>query len=196
MLFRSHISGQLRVAPEHICSDVLAYMGKPSAQIYKQFLERYDSIERRHNKKQYVLPYLMSSHPGSTLKDAIQLAEYINQLGYMPEQVQDFYPTPSTISTCMYYTGMDPFTRKKVFVAQSPHDKALQRALIQFKKPENHKLVMEALRLENRMDLVGFDKKCLIPPRVMKPKDKEKDKLRNSKSNKVYMAKKKTKSRR
>ncbi len=165
-----HISGQLRVAPEHVSDNVLKYMGKPSNGVYRSFLKRYDKINSRFNKEQYVIPYLMSSHPGSTMKDAIELAEYIRELGYMPQQVQDFYPTPSTISTCMYYTGYDPRTMEKVYVPKSSHEKAMQRALIQYKDPKNYSLVREALVKENRQDLIGFDKKCLIPPRNINKK--------------------------
>jgi len=145
-------------------------MGKPSNGVYRSFLKRYDKINSRFNKEQYVIPYLMSSHPGSTMKDAIELAEYIRELGYMPQQVQDFYPTPSTISTCMYYTGYDPRTMEKVYVPKSSHEKAMQRALIQYKDPKNYSLVREALVKENRQDLIGFDKKCLIPPRNINKK--------------------------
>lgn len=164
-LCQHHISGQLRVAPEHISDNVLKLMGKPSSKVYKTFLKRYETINQKTGKKQYVVPYLMSSHPGSTLKEAIELAEYIRDLGYMPEQVQDFYPTPSTISTCMYYTGVNPLTMEQVYTPVTFHEKAMQRALIQYKKPENYELVKEALIKSNRTDLIGFDKKCLIAPR-------------------------------
>lgn len=164
-LCKNHISGQLRVAPEHISDNVLKYMGKPSNSVYRQFLKRYERANKLSGKEQYAVPYLMSSHPGSTLKEAIELAEYIRDLGYMPQQVQDFYPTPSTLSTCMYYTGLDPRTMKPVYTPVKPHEKAMQRALIQYKNPENYELVREALISQNRQDLIGFDKKCLIPPR-------------------------------
>lgn len=167
-LCRYHISGQLRVAPEHITDNVLRLMGKPENSVYEAFLKKYTAINKKLGKEQYAIPYLMSSHPGSTLKDAIALAEYIRDLGYMPEQVQDFYPTPSTISTCMYYTGLDPRDMKPVYVTTNPHEKAMQRALIQFKNPANYELVKEALLREHRQDLIGFDKHCLIPPRRMK----------------------------
>lgn len=167
-LCRYHISGQLRVAPEHITDNVLRLMGKPENSVYEAFLKKYTAINKKLGKEQYAIPYLMSSHPGSTLKDAIALAEYIRDLGYMPEQVQDFYPTPSTISTCMYYTGLDPRDMKLVYVTTNPHEKAMQRALIQFKNPANYELVKEALLREHRQDLIGFDKHCLIPPRRMK----------------------------
>ncbi|MDY3908755.1 MAG: YgiQ family radical SAM protein [Eubacterium sp.] len=166
-LCRDHISGQLRVAPEHVSDNVLRAMGKPSNDVYEKFLKRYERVNRLTGKKQYVVPYLMSSHPGSTLKEAVELAEYIRDLGYMPEQVQDFYPTPATISTCMYYTGLDPRTMKPVYVPRSPHEKAMQRALIQYRNPANYELVKEALLKAGRRDLIGFDKKCLIPPRKM-----------------------------
>ena len=164
-LCQDHISGQLRVAPEHVSDVVLKAMGKPSRAVYDKFLKRYESVNRLTGKKQYVVPYLMSSHPGSTLKEAVELAEYIRDLGYMPEQVQDFYPTPSTISTCMYYTGLDPRTKKKMYVPKSAHEKAMQRALILYRDPKNYELVKEALHKAGREDLIGFDKHCLIKPR-------------------------------
>lgn len=167
-LCKYHISGQLRVAPEHIADEVLALMGKPQNNVYENFLKRYRKVNDISGKEQYVVPYLMSSHPGSTLKSAVKLAEYIRDMGYIPEQVQDFYPTPSTISTCMYYTGLDPKTMKPVYVPKDPKEKAMQRALIQYKNPENYELVKKALIVANREDLIGFDKKCLIPPRQIK----------------------------
>jgi uncharacterized radical SAM protein YgiQ len=166
-LCENHISGQLRVAPEHVSDRVLKAMGKPSNSVYEAFLKRYEKVNSKTGKKQYVVPYLMSSHPGSTLEDAVKLAEYVRDIGYMPEQVQDFYPTPSTISTCMYYTGVDPRTMKEIYVARNPHEKAMQKALMMYRKPENYQLVKEALILTGRTDLIGFDKKCLIPPRKM-----------------------------
>lgn len=159
-----HVSGQLKVAPEHISDAVLEKMGKPSADVYRKFVRAYGKTNERLGKKQYLVPYLMSSHPGSTLKEAVELAEYLRDLGYMPEQVQDFYPTPSTISTCMYYTGLDPRTMKPVYVATNPHEKAMQRALIQYRKPENYDLVYEALTKAGRRDLIGYGEKCLIRP--------------------------------
>ena len=164
-LCEHHVSGQLKVAPEHIADPVLEMMGKPENAVYETFRERYKKINEKIGKKQYLVPYLMSSHPGSTLKEAIALAEYLRDLGYMPEQVQDFYPTPGTISTCMYYTGLDPRTMKAVYVPKTPRDKAMQRALIQYRNPKNYDLVLSALKEAGRMDLVGFDKKCLIRPR-------------------------------
>ncbi len=164
-LCEHHVSGQLKVAPEHISDAVLEKMGKPSVDVYNRFVEEYKQINARLGKKQYLVPYLMSSHPGSTLKDAVKLAEYLRDLGYMPEQVQDFYPTPSTISTCMYYTGLDPRNMKPVYVAVNPHEKAMQRALIQYRNPKNYDLVYEALKKAERMDLIGFDRHCLIRPK-------------------------------
>lgn len=163
-----HVSGQLKVAPEHVADPVLQKMGKPENSVYQAFLKKYKQINEKLGKKQYLVPYLMSSHPGSTMKEAVALAEYLRDLGYMPEQVQDFYPTPSTISTCMYYTGVDPRTMEPVYVPKNPHEKAMQRALIQYRNPKNYQLVMEALRMADRMDLVGFDKHCLIRPRQEK----------------------------
>ena len=163
-----HISGQLKVAPEHISDTVLQKLGKPENSVYRSFCKKYADINKKLGKPQYLVPYLMSSHPGSTLKEAIALAEYLRDLGYMPEQVQDFYPTPSTISTCMYYTGVDPRTMEKVYVANDPHEKAMQRALIQYKDPKNYDLVHEALVKAHRTDLIGFEKKCLIHPRNTK----------------------------
>ena len=159
-----HVSGQLRVAPEHVSDTVLAYMGKPKNLVYERFVKEFTRINEELDKKQYVVPYLMSSHPGSTLDEAIQLAEYVRDLGYMPEQVQDFYPTPGSLSTVMYATGVDPRTMQPVYVPRSAHEKALQRALIQYRDPKNRALVLEALKKAGRMDLVGHDAKCLIRP--------------------------------
>lgn len=174
-LCRHHVSGQLKVAPEHISDVVLQKMGKPQANVYQSFVERYESINHRLGKKQYLVPYLMSSHPGSTMKEAVKLAEYIRDMGYMPEQVQDFYPTPSTISTCMYYTGVDPRDMKPVYVPKNPHEKAMQRALIQYRDPKNYDLVAEALQKAGRMDLVGYDRHCLIKPRRQRGEKQESD---------------------
>lgn len=160
-----HVSGQLKVAPEHVSDAVLARMGKPGNQVYQAFEKKYQKINRELGKDQYLVPYLMSSHPGSTLKEAVTLAEYLRDIGHMPEQVQDFYPTPSTISTCMYYTGVDPRDMKPVYVPKNPHEKAMQRALIQYRDPKNYDLVLEALHKTGRMDLVGYDRHCLIRPR-------------------------------
>lgn len=178
-LCQHHVSGQLKVAPEHISDKVLQCMGKPKASVYHQFAREYQAMNQKLGKKQYLVPYLMSSHPGSTLQEAVELAEFLRELGYMPQQVQDFYPTPSTISTCMYYTGLDPRTMQPVYVAHNPHEKAMQRALIQYRDPKNYSLVKEALVKTGRQDLIGFDKKCLIRPRKgeeYKP-DKERRKL-------------------
>lgn len=164
-LCEHHVSGQLKVAPEHISDAVLSMMGKPGKAVYEKFRAKYKKVNEKLGKNQFLVPYLMSSHPGSTLKEAIELAEYLRDLGYMPEQVQDFYPTPSTISTTMYYTGLDPRTMKPVYVPKNPHDKAMQRALMQYRNPANYDLVFEALAKEGRYDLIGFDKKCLIRPR-------------------------------
>ena len=164
-LCEHHISGQLKVAPEHISPKVLEKMGKPQREIYDKFVNKYHQINDKLEKKQFLVPYLMSSHPGSTLKEAVELAEYLRELGYMPEQVQDFYPTPGTMSTCMYYTELDPRTMEKVYVPKSAHEKAMQRALIQFRNPQNYALVYEALVKAGRADLIGFGKHCLIRPR-------------------------------
>lgn len=164
-LCKYHVSGQLKVAPEHVSDNVLNKMGKPENSVFRAFCEKYKKINEELGMNQYMVPYLMSSHPGSTMKDAVKLAEYLRDLGYMPEQVQDFYPTPSTISTCMYYTGVDPRNMEKVYVPVSPHEKAMQRALIQYRNPKNYDLVHEALTIAKRTDLIGFDRKCLIRPR-------------------------------
>ena len=171
-LVEHHISGQLKVAPEHICDAVLSKMGKPSNSVYEAFTAKYKKLNTRIGKNQFLVPYLMSSHPGSTLKEAVSLAEYLRDIGYMPEQVQDFYPTPSTLSTVMYYTGIDPTNMKPVYVCKNPHEKAMQRALIQYRNPKNYDLVLEALKSAGREDLIGFDKKCLIRPRKLSNEDK------------------------
>ncbi len=160
-----HVSGQLRVAPEHVSDRVLHFMGKPSHKVYQQFLHRFQKENERIGKKQYAVPYFMSSHPGCTMKDAVALAEYVRDMGFTPEQVQDFYPTPSTVSTCMYYTGVHPITGESVYVPKNPHEKAIQRALIQYKNPANEKLVREGLTLAGREDLIGYDRRCLLRPR-------------------------------
>ena len=183
-LCEHHVSGQLKVAPEHISNAVLQKLGKPSVEVYNKFVQAYKDMNKKIGKEQYLVPYLMSSHPGSTLKEAIELAEYLRDLGYMPEQVQDFYPTPSTISTCMYYTGLDPRTMQPVHVTDNPHEKAMQRALIQYRNPKNYDLVYEALMKAGRQDLIGFDKKCLIKPRRMSgAKNDVRTNMGNSKSN-------------
>ncbi|MGF7001702.1 putative radical SAM protein YgiQ [Lachnospiraceae bacterium PFB1-21] len=174
-LCEHHVSGQLKVAPEHVSDKVLEVMGKPKNHVYEGFVKKYKKINKEIGKEQYLVPYLMSSHPGSDLKAAIELAEYLRDLGYMPEQVQDFYPTPSTLSTVMYYTGVDPRTGKSVYVPKDPHEKAMQRALIQYRNPKNYHLVMEALKKAGREDLIGFGKGCLIRPAYTgKPKGKTK----------------------
>ena len=179
-LVEHHVSGQLKVAPEHISDAVLSEMGKPGRAVYEQFVRKYDKINERLGKKQFLVPYLMSSHPGSTLKEAVELAEYLREFGYMPEQVQDFYPTPSTVSTVMYYTGIDPRNGKKVYVCRNPHEKMLQRALIQYRNPSNHELVREALIKAGREDLIGFSDKCLIRPRkTEKEKGTKEERKRN-----------------
>ncbi|MCR5629689.1 YgiQ family radical SAM protein [Eubacterium sp.] len=183
-LVENHISGQLKVAPEHICDNVLNLLGKPSNNVYEGFVKKYEQMNKKLGKKQFLVPYLMSSHPGSTLENAIELAEYIRDMGYLPEQVQDFYPTPATISTCMYYTGLDPRTMKKVYITSSPHEKAMQRALVQYRKPENYDLVKEALLKCGRNDLIGFDKNCLIPPRKISGNGKNKNSNKESLNNK------------
>ena len=164
-LVKHHVSGQLRVAPEHVSDHVLDLMGKPRNAVYERFVEKYKKLCTQMGLDQYVVPYLMSSHPGSRLEDAIALAEHVRDMGYMPEQVQDFYPTPSTISTVMYYTGLDPRTMEPVYVARDPHEKAMQRALIQYRDPKNYNLVYEALTLCHREDLIGTGPKCLIRPK-------------------------------
>lgn len=184
-LCEKHISGQLRVAPEHVSDNVLKMMGKPKNSVYESFIARYQRVNDKTGKKQFVVPYLMSSHPGSTLKEAVELAEYVRDIGYMPEQVQDFYPTPSTISTCMYYTGVDPRTMQPVYVPHNPHEKAMQKALMMYRKPENYDLVKEALIKAGRQDLIGFDKKCLIRPRKMEVKT-EKDRDHTSGRNNMF----------
>lgn len=173
-----HVSGQLKVAPEHISPRVLEKMGKPGRDVYDRFVKKFYDINRQIGKEQYLVPYLMSSHPGSDLKAAVELAEYLRDLGYMPEQVQDFYPTPGTLSTCMFYTELDPRTMDKVYVPKTPHEKAMQRALIQYRLPRNYELVSEALHKAGRTDLIGFDKHCLIRPRKQadsrfKPKEEK-----------------------
>ena len=180
-----HVSGQLKVAPEHVAAPVLSLMGKPEHKVYEQFTEEFYKMNKKIGKEQYLVPYLMSSHPGSTLKEAVELAEYCRDLGYMPEQVHDFYPTPSTLSTCMYYTGVDPRTMKPVYVPKSPHEKAMQRALIQYRNPELYDLVSEALHKAGRTDLIGFGPKCLIRPRKFadqKKNEREKNSSQKKKS--------------
>ena len=183
-----HVSGQLKVAPEHVSDAVLSKMGKPERSVYEEFCRRYRKMNETLQKKQYLVPYLMSSHPGSTLKEAVELAEYCRDLGYMPEQVQDFYPTPSTMSTCMYYTGLDPRTMEQVYVPKNPHEKAMQRALIQYRDPKNRDLVREALERCGRRDLIGYGPKCLLRPEGGKPGERSGQKTdfrKNSSGNKA-----------
>ena len=168
-LVKYHVSGQLKVAPEHVSGRVLEKMGKPAHSVYEAFVKKYKAVNWDCGMEQYLVPYLMSSHPGCTMKEAVELAEYLRDLGHMPEQVQDFYPTPSTISTCMYYTGLDPRTMEPVYVPKNPHEKALQRALMQYRNPKNRALVEEALRLARREDLIGWGPGCLIRPEKGKP---------------------------
>ena len=170
-LVRYHISGQLKVAPEHVSDQVLRVMGKPPHAVYQQFVEKYKKINEQEGMKQYVVPYLMSSHPGCTMQEAVRLAEYLRDTNHEPEQVQDFYPTPSTLSTVMYYTGLDPRTMEPVYVPKNPHEKAMQRALMQYRRPQNYFLVREALQKAGRTDLIGFTPKCLIRP--YPPKEKK-----------------------
>ena len=167
-LVQYHISGQLKVAPEHISDAVLQRMGKPANAVYERFIKKYKALNEKYGMNQFLVPYLMSSHPGSTLKEAIELAEYLRDLGYMPEQVQDFYPTPGSVSTVMYYTGIDPRDMSEVYVCKDPHEKAMQRALIQYRNPKNYDLVYEALKKAGREDLIGFGKTCLIKPRQIR----------------------------
>lgn len=164
-LVKHHVSGQLKVAPEHVSPNVLKYMGKPKREVYDKFCDKFYEINRKLKKEQYLVPYLMSSHPGSTLNDAIELALYLKKNKLTPQQVQDFYPTPGTVSTCMFYTGLDPRTLKPVYVAKTPEEKAMQRALLQYKNPSNYHLVLKALKEAGREDLIGFESHCLIRPK-------------------------------
>ena len=194
-LIQYHVSGQLKVAPEHISDAVLEKMGKPENAVYQRFVDKYKKLNKAYGMNQFLVPYLMSSHPGSTLKEAIALAEYLRDLGYMPEQVQDFYPTPSTISTCMYYTGVDPRTMQPVYVPKNPHEKAMQRALIQYRDPKNYDLVKEALLKEHREDLIGFGSECLIRPRKnigQKDRNREKQTANRKNGKSTGTGKKKT----
>lgn len=164
VLCRDHVSGQLKVAPEHISDNVLKMMGKPGKEVFEKFVQKYFETSRKMGKEQYLVPYLMSSHPGSAIEDAIQLSEYLRDKGYTPEQVQDFYPTPGTLSTTMYYMEADPRTMEKIYVAKTAEEKAMQRALIQYKNPANYHLVHKALMKAGREDLIGYDKRSLIRP--------------------------------
>ena len=163
-LVKYHISGQLKVAPEHCVAGVLDYMGKPHFDVFEKFWDKYRAVNEKNGREQYLVPYLMSSHPGCTLEDAVQLAEFLHSTGHKPEQVQDFYPTPGTLSTCMYYTGIDPRDMTPVFAETTPHGKELQRALLQWFRPDKKKLVIEALQKAGREDLIGYGPKCLVRP--------------------------------
>lgn len=191
-LVQYHVSGQLKVAPEHCSATVLDKMGKPYIQAYKDFSKKYFNYTKSIGKEQYLVPYLMSSHPGATLKDAVELAEFIRDEKLHPEQVQDYYPTPGTISTAMYYTEMDPYSMEKIFVAKTPHDKALQRALMQYFIPKNYDLIYEALKKSGRNDLIGNSSKCLIKPKINDRLNNDNRNKRNEKNrNKTLHRKKK-----
>ena len=177
-LVKYHVSGQLKVAPEHCVDSVLDYMGKPHIKVYEKFRQKYERLNGRYEKNQFLVPYLMSSHPGCTLDNAVQLAEWLKRYGTQPEQVQDFYPTPGTLSTCMYYTELDPRTMKPVFVPKTPGEKAMQRALMQWKRPEKRRLIEEALKKASREDLIGYGKHCLIRPGHPEVKEREKQRGR------------------
>lgn len=164
-LCKYHVSGQLKIAPEHISDRVTRLMGKSNRAVYLRFVEKFRRMNERLGKKQYLVPYFMSSHPGSELSDAVELAEFIRDMGYHPQQVQDFIPTPGTLSTCMWYTGLDPMTGEKVYSAKSYEEKRMQRALMQYWLPKNHEIVRKALHLVHREDLIGFGPKCLVRPR-------------------------------
>ena len=181
-LVRDNVSGQLKVAPEHCSSPVLRCMGKPDFEVYEKFRKKFFAITKETGKEQYLVPYLMSSHPGSTLRDAIELALYLKRNGYAPEQVQDYYPTPGTASTVMYYTGINPLDGKPVFVATDYHEKQLQRALLQYNRPQNAALVREALRRAGREDLIGFGPDCLVRPEQAERPEKKKPVPNNRKS--------------
>ena len=190
-LVEHHVSGQLKVAPEHVSEQVLKYMGKPAGKTYEQFRQKFFKLTEKAGKKQYIIPYLMSSHPGSTLKEAIELAEYLRDIKYQPEQVQDFYPTPGTLSTAIFYTGLDPITLKPVYVPKTKEEKAMQRALLQFSNPKNYNLVYDALMKAGREDLIGNGPKCLIKSKeqrykeahgLVRPKSKSKGKHKSSSS--------------
>jgi len=163
-LVKYHISGQLKVAPEHCVDSVLDYMGKPHNEVYEKFRRKYERLNQKYGMEQYLVPYLISSHPGCTLDDAVKLAQWLNKSGRQPEQVQDFYPTPGTLSTCMYHTGIDPRTMKPVYVPTDPHEKAMQRALMQWKRPEKRRLVLDALHRTHHEELIGFGRECLLRP--------------------------------
>lgn len=177
-LVQHHVSGQLKVAPEHISDKVLYLMGKPGRKVYDKFVEKYFDLNKKYKLKQYLVPYLMSGHPGSDLKSAIELAEYIRDMGYNPEQVQDFYPTPGSLSTAMFYTGYNPLTGEKVYIPNGHEEKAMQRALMQYRGPKNYELVYRALIKSGRQDLIGYEKRCLIPPKKWTNSKKTKRKVK------------------
>ena len=181
-LVKYHVSGQLKVAPEHCSACVLDKMGKPHIEAYIEFSKKYFSLSGKAGKEQYLVPYLMSSHPGSTMKEAVELAVFLKKMGIRPEQVQDFYPTPGTVSTCMYYTGLDPYTLKEVYAEKNPHEKSLQRALLQYYDPKNANAVREALIKAGRRDLIGYGQNCLVPP--AKPHGAANGKRKNGGKNK------------
>ncbi|MBQ2973730.1 MAG: YgiQ family radical SAM protein [Clostridia bacterium] len=184
-LVAHHVSGQLKVAPEHCSAAVLDKMGKPHIEAYLEFSKRYFKYSKKEGKEQYLVPYLMSSHPGSTMKDAVELALFLKKIGIRPEQVQDFYPTPGTVSTCMFYTGLDPYTMTEVYVAKDPHEKAMQRALLQYFNPKNADLVREALKRAGRHDLIGYGDKCLVAPKKPQPSfGRERNDSRNARQGK------------
>jgi len=176
-LVAHHVSGQLKVAPEHCSAAVLSAMGKPQIEAYMRFKKRYYELTKSCGKKQYLVPYLMSSHPGSTLADAVELALFLKKEGLHPEQVQDFYPTPGTISTCMFYTGLDPITLKPIYVPKTPEEKAQQRALLQYFKPENRQIVLSALRKIGRTDLIGTGANCLVNAPQTAPRNQPKGRI-------------------
>jgi len=181
-LVKNHISGQLKVAPEHCIDGVLDYMGKPPSKVYERFYDKYRKLNAKYSKNQFLVPYLISSHPGSAMSDAVALAEYLRDHGVTPEQVQDFYPTPGTLSTCMYYTGLDPRTMKPVYVPRNPKEKAMQRALLQYKLPQNRELVISALKAATRTDLIGFGRQCLVRPQRNGNNSNSKRKVTDAKS--------------
>ena len=182
-LCKYHISGQLKVAPEHMVDEVLDKMGKPKSAVYLKFAEKYKKINEKLGKDQYLVPYLISSHPGATMKAAIKLTEYLNKIHHMPEQVQDFYPTPGTISTCMFYTGIDPRNMKRVYVPKDREIKQMQRALLQYRKRENYTLIKRALKEAGREDLIGYDEKCIIRPNIKSEKINPKNNIKVNKMN-------------
>ena len=187
-LVKDHVSGQLKVAPEHCVNSVLYYMGKPRVEVFDRFAEKYARLNQKYGKKQYLVPYLMSSHPGCTLQNALELALYLKKTGRRPEQVQDFYPTPGTLATSMYYTGIDPRTGSKIYVSRTAHEKAMQRALLQWTNPKNRRLVAEALRELGREDLIGYSRHCLIRPIGEKASDNKERGKRKAKKDGVRKA--------